>query len=446
MNSDALLARLEEDGIEHLWVLYQDYNGRSQAKTVPKSRFKSAVEKGIVFARANLNFTFEDHQAAGAIFLADSGDFLAVPDPRSYAVVPHLEKTARVHAHMWTETGDIWEGCPRGRLESLLEVYKTAGYAVQIAFEPEFTVFQKGADGSYTPVPSDMMFTAHGLEMEYPLIQTIVKRCEAMGVPITQIGREFGAGQFEGGLLHGDPITAVDRYLIYKDVVRATARELGYVATFMPKPFGHLPGNGLHMHLSLWDLAGEKDMTIGESEDAPLSPVGLNFVAGLLTHSPALAGAGSPTVNSYKRLQPGSWSPAHACWGVGNRAALVRIPGMGRRRHIEFRSGDNSCNPYLFMIALLAAGLDGISSGLAAPEPVNVDVGHLSAAEVEARGLTFIPRSVDEALNALEADSVIASALGEILHGEFLKVKRTELASYNLAVHPWERNTYLELL
>jgi len=445
MNKKDLLDQLEKDGIEHLWVVYQDYNGRSQAKTVPKARFKSVVEKGIVFAKANLDFTLEDHQAEGAVFLAETGDFLAVPDPRSYAVIPYHKNTARVHAYMMSEEGGVWDGCPRGKVDKMVEQYKAAGMSIQVAFEPEFTIFQKGESG-YTPIASSTMFTLEGLDMEYTLIQQIVERCEAMGVPITQIGKEYGAGQYEGGVLHGDPITAIDRYLIYKDVVRATAREHGYVATFMPKPFGHLPGNGLHIHLSLWDTAGETDLSMGTNDEEPLSPKGLNFIGGLLQHAGALAGAGSPTVNSYKRLQPGSWSPAHACWGVGNRAALIRIPGMGKRRHVEFRSGDNACNPYVFLISLLAAGLDGITNHIKAPEPVNEDVGHISEAEVQALGLTYIPRTVDQALDSLAQNQIIAQALGEIIHQEFIKVKQTELSAYQLAIHDWERNIYLETL
>ncbi len=444
MDNQALLDRLEADGIEHLWVIFQDYNGRSQAKTVPKAQFKSVLNKGIVFARANLDFTLEDHQADGAIFLAETGDFLAVPDPRSYAVMPYYERTARVHTHMYREDGQVWEGCPRGQMEALLAQFAAAGLTVQTAFEPEFSLFKKDEVGSFIPVQMGTMFTAQGLDQQYQLIQSIVERCEQMGVSVTQIGKEYGPSQYEGGVLYADPVTAVDRYLIYKDVVRTTAREHGFVATFMPKPFDHLPGNGLHIHLSLWDTDGQHDMSAGENDDQPLSPLGLNFLAGLLHHSPALAGAGSPTVNSYKRLQPGSWSPAHACWSVGNRAALIRIPGMGSRRRLEFRSGDNTCSPYIFLTSLLAAGLDGINQKMEAPEPVNEDVGHLTDAEVQARGLTYIPRTVSQALDALANNEVIAAALGEIIHGEFIKVKRTELSSYDLAVHEWERQMYLE--
>jgi glutamine synthetase len=182
-------------------------------------------------------------------------------------------------------------------------------------------------------------------------------------------------------------------------------------------------------------------------DNEPLSSLGLHFLGGLLAHAPALAGAGSPIVNSYKRLLPGSWSPAHICWGVGNRAALVRIPSMGRRRRIEYRSGDNACNPFIYLTAVLAAGLDGIRNQIEPPAPVEDDVGAVATEEeAAARGLEFLPRSLPEALTALEADQVVAEALGPVVLAEFLKVKRSELAAYNLHVHPWERKMYLEAI
>jgi len=230
-------------------------------------------------------------------------------------------------------------------------------------------------------------------------------------------------------------------------VVRALAREAGWVASFMPKPYADLPGCGLHLHLSLWDGEGQRDLSIGEADDEPLSPLGRRFLGGLLAHAPALTGAGSPIVNSYKRLLPGSWSPAHVCWGVGNRAALVRIPGMGRRRHLEFRSGDNAANPFIFLTAVLAAGLYGIRNQIEPPAPVEDDVGAVTTEEeAAARGLKFLPRTLPEALAAFEADQVVAEALGPVVFSEFLKVKRSELAAYNLHVHPWERKMYLEAI
>jgi glutamine synthetase len=268
-----------------------------------------------------------------------------------------------------------------------------------------------------------------------------------MGVTVEQLGKEYGPGQYEATTHYADPIKAVDDYLTLKEVVRALARDAGWVASFMPKPYAHLPGCGLHLHLSLWDVDGQRDLSRGETDGEPLPPVGRHFLGGLLAHAPALTGVGCPIVNSYKRLLPGSWAPAHICWGVGNRAALVRIPSLTRRRHIEFRSGDNAANPFIFLTAVLAAGLDGLRNQIQPPAPVTEDVGFITTeGEAAARGLAFLPRTLPQALAALEADKVVAEALGPVILGEFLKVKRSELAAYNLHVHPWERKMYLEAI
>ncbi len=446
MDSAGLLKQLEHDGIESLWTVYHDYGGRACAKTIPKEQFVKAVERGVVFARANLNFTLDDHQAADATFLANTGDFMAVPDPASYALVPNQKATARVHVFMRTNEGGEWDGCPRARLLRIAEAYAERGLSVRAGFEPEFILFRPSDDGEYEPADRDGMYTLSGLERHNELWQEMISTLRQMGVQVEQLGKEYGPAQYEGTPHYASVPKAVDDYLIYKDVVREVARRAGLVATFMPKPYAHLPGSGLHIHISLWDLEGKRDLTVGESEEAPLSKLGGHFAAGLLAHAPALSGVGSPIVNSYKRLLPGSWAPAHICWGVGNRAALVRIPGMGERRHIEFRAGDSATNGFNYLTAILAAGLDGIERETELPPPADDDVGHLSDHEAEARGLKFLPRSLPEALGALERDQVITDALGPIVAGEFMRVKRAELAAYDVHVHPWERKMYLEAI
>jgi glutamine synthetase len=446
MDAQTVLNRLESEGVEHLWVIYHDYSGRSCAKTIPQERFAGVFDKGVVFARANLDFNFEDHMASGSIFTAETGDFLAFPDPASYAPLPYHAATARMHAFMRADDGSPWEGCPRTRLQRILDAYAAQGLSVRVGFEPEFTLFEPLGGGEYQTADNDGMFTVSGLDRHYDLLRSIVDSLHAMGVQVEQLGKEYGPGQYEATTRYDAPLKAVDDYLTFKEVVRTLARQAGWVASFMPKPYAHLPGCGLHLHLSLWDAGGKRDLSIGETDDEALSPLGRHFLAGLLAHAPALAGVGSPIVNSYKRLLPGSWSPAHVCWGVGNRAALVRIPSMGRRRHLEFRSGDNAANPFIFLTAVLAAGLAGIRKQIEPPPPVEEDVGGLSAQQAAARGLEFLPRSLPEALNALEADPVMAEALGPVIFEEFLKVKRSELAAYDLHVHPWERRMYLEVI
>jgi glutamine synthetase len=446
MDTQALLNRLEEDDIKHLWVVYHDYSGRSCAKTIPQARFAGVVERGVVFARANVDFTLEDHQAAGAVFLAETGDFMAVPDPNSYTPIPYYANTARVHAFMRADDGSDWEGCPRTQLQRMVEILAAKGITIRAAFEPEFMLFEPYGNGEYRPADADGMFTVAGLDRHYALWQQMIDTLGSMGVSVDQFGKEYGPAQYEASTRHAKPLQAVDNYLTFKEVVRSLARQAGYVASFMPKPYADLPGCGLHVHLSLWDAEGKQDLSIGEKDDEPLSLLGQHFVGGLLKHARALTGVGSPIVNSYKRLLPGSWSPAHVCWGVGNRAVLVRVPSMGRRRHLEFRSGDNAANPFIFLTALLAAGLDGIENKIEPAAPVNEDVGHLSDDEAQERGLAYLPRSLPEALAAFEADPVIAEGLGPVIFNEFLKVKRSELATYDLHVHPWERNMYLEAI
>lgn len=445
-NAEALLQQLAEDEIDFLWPIYHDYNGLACTKTVPKTEFAGAVNRGIIFARANLDFTTDDHQAEGARFLADTGDFIAVPDPNSYAILPHRPKTAQAHVFMRQEDGSPWEGCPRTRLQTMIDQLATAGFSAKVGLEPEFTLFVSDGNGDYVPADHHGMYTVDGLDWHSDFIHKLINTLLEMGIPVDQLGKEYGPAQYEGSTNYDVPIRAVDNYLIYKQVVRALARDAGMIATFMPKPYAHLPGNGLHVHLSLWDTAGQQELTSGVTEDDVLSEAGRYFVGGLLAHAHALTGVGACIVNSYKRLQPASWAPAHICWGVGNRAALVRVPGLGRRRHLEFRSGDNSANPYFYVTALLAAGLDGIQRQLEPGDPVAGDVGHFSAAEAAAQGIEFLPRTLEEALNALEADEVIMAALGPVIGPEFLKVKRMEMNTYNLAVHPWERSTYLEKL
>jgi len=444
MSSGELLHRLEQDDIQHLWVIYHDYSGRACAKTVPPQRFASALDRGVVFARANVDFNLQDHLVPGSVFTAETGDMLAVGDPNSYAPIPYRPKTGRVHAFLRDSDGSEWDGCPRTQLQRMVRNYAKLGYTLRVGFEPEFMLFRPGQDGEYPLADRDGMFTVDGLDRHYDLWLRVMDTLQAIGVKLEQLGKEYGPAQYEATTVYAEPLKAVDDYLTFKEVVRALAREAGWIASFMPKPYAHMPGNGLHVHLSLWDMGGQCDLTMGQSEDAPLSRLGEHFLGGLLAHAAGLTALGAPIVNSYKRLLPGSWSPAHACWGVGNRAALVRIPGMGRRRHLEFRSGDNATNPYMFLTGLLAAGLDGIKRQIQPPPAVTQDVGQLSYEQARAAGLPLLPRSLSQALDAFEADTVLQESLGAIISAGFLRVKRSELADYEQHVHAWERQLYLE--
>jgi len=346
----------------------------------------------------------------------------------------------------WATDGSVWDGCPRTRLEAAIDELGDLGYSAQVALEPEFYLLRPGDGGDYEPVNTTRMFTRAGLAAERVFIERVVDELRSMGVTVAQLGKEYGPGQYEMSVHHADPIRAVDDYFSLKDAVRDLARDQGYVATFMPKPYAHWAGSSLHVHLSIWDADGQQDLTASDQDEVSLSDVGSWFLGGILEHLDALTGLGSPTVNSYKRLQPGSWAPANTYWGYGNRSGVVRIPGVGKRRHLEFRSPDNSAQPYLLLAGLLGAGADGIRRQVTPPPPFQGDIAHLTEEEVERYGIGYLPRTLSEALTALEQDEVVAAAVGETALEHFLTVKRDELAVYETHVHPWERETYLEMI
>lgn len=441
----SFLARLEHDEIDYLWVNYHDYSGVAGAKSIPRSGFRSAVEDGVVFALANLNMDINDLQSATATMLADSGDFLAVPDPRSYAVLPRYPKTARVNSWMRATDGQPWQGCPRTRLQAIVDELKAEGYTTYVALEPEFYILHRDPDGNYVPVNNSRMFTEAGLAIEDQFVREVMEDLEAQGIRVPQFGKEYAPGQYELSIRHTDPIRAIDHYYAAKKAVRDAARAQGYVVTFMPKPYAHWTGNSLHVHVSVWDAEGKRDLTPGTG-DSSLSDIGNWFMGGLLKHIDALTGLGSPTVNSYKRLLPGSWAPANTYWGYGNRSGVIRVPGVGDRRHIEHRSGDNSAQPEMLVTGILAAGLDGIRNQIDPGPPFDRDIGHMTPDEIAAAGIGYLPRNLPDALAALVADDVVAGAIGPEALKHFLAVKQNELDQYNLIVHPWERDSYLEVI
>jgi glutamine synthetase len=445
-DASELLTRLRDDKIENFWITYYDYSGVGAAKSIPPGSFQRGVRDGVVFAIANLDMDINDHFGAGASWYGDSGDMLVVPDPKSYSPLPRFPRTAVANGWMRATDGSEWDGCPRTRLKKMVDELASEGLSAMAAFEPEFYLLKPDGTGEWSPVNSARMFTTAGLQETQQFCSDVVAELESMNVPVGQLGKEYGPGQYEMSVKHGTPLEALDRYLALKMTVRDIARANGWVASFMPKIYSHWAGNSLHVHLSVWDREGKQDLTPGTEDNEGLSDVGRWFLGGLLAHAPALTGLGSPTVNSYKRLLPGSWAPANIYWGYGNRSGVARIPGVGDRRHIEYRSGDNSCNPALYLAGLLAAGLDGIRRQIDPGPPFQGDVGLLTTEEMLEKGLTFLPRTLPEALEALENDDVVAGAVGEVILPHFLSVKRSELSAYELHVHPWERETYLEVI
>jgi glutamine synthetase len=436
----ALVARAKEDGISELWVICHDLSGRAQVRSVPYQRLDRVLGGGVSFARANIDFNVLDHQVPDFAFGAETGDFLAVPDPATYARVPHHPGAARTYSFLHDADGKPWAGDARAALCAMDARYSSRGLALRVAFEPECYLLPL-TEENRRPTTRTTMFSLNALESQRGLMSQVMTALGEMGVELEQVAPEFGPGQYEINIAHQSPLRAADDLMTVKEELRALARAAGFIATFMPKLFADMPGSGVHVHLGALSSNGSNAM----EGDGPvgLSPLGTSFVAGLLKHARGLSGLAAPTVNSYKRLLPGSWAPSHITYGASNRAVLVRVPDSGSK-HVEFRAGDGTGNPYLTLIGLLAAGLDGVEQDLGLGEPTLDDIGHLSAAEASARGLELLPRSAPEALDALEADAVLMAALGPVIGPGFLRIRRSEAAAYSLEVGEWERATYLE--
>jgi glutamine synthetase len=449
------LQRLSGLEVDALWVVYHDYAGLGRAKAVPRGRFEEVAAEGVTFAMANWDLAITDEQVPHAVFGADSGDFRAVPDPATLVRIPHRPRVAQAFAWLTDDTGEPWPGDPRAALARQVDELRRLGIALRVAFEAEFVVVA-GSDPAALREDTGRMFAVEGLDARWPLGARVLDDLEAASVAVHQFAKEYGPGQFEVSLLPTEPLVAADRFLLARQLIRAAAREQGLTASFMPKPYADLPGNGLHVHLGLTrDDDPTVDLIADPDDPRRLAATAGPAIAGLLAHARGQSALSSPTPNSYKRLQPGSWAPAHVAWAVGNRSALVRVPGHGTGRHLEVRGGDAGMNPYLHLAGLLASIVDGVERRLAMPSEAHIDVGHLSDAEAAAAGYERLPSDLPAALDAFEADEVLRAAAGPVVAQHYPDVKRFEWATYlersglaadSTNVSDWERRTYFECL
>jgi glutamine synthetase len=265
---------------------------------------------------------------------------------------------------------------------------------------------------------------------------------------------EDANGQFEQNFDFDDALVTCDRAVFFRYMVESLAQERGLIATFMPKPFAHLTGNGCHFHMSLW-RDGENAFMRDPGDDTRglgLSDLAYSFLAGLKAHAKAYIALTAPTVTSYKRLVVGAptsgatWAPAYVSYGYNNRTQMLRIPASGR---IEDRTVDGSCNPYLAATALLAAGLDGIERELDPGEPNSLNLYETTPEERERLGIELLPANLLDATRELEADQVLRGALGKTARGDYIDyyvdVKRQEWQQAHEQITEWELDRYLQL-
>jgi glutamine synthetase len=289
-----------------------------------------------------------------------------------------------------------------------------------------------------------------GLTRNYEFLTTVSRWVNELGWGNYANDHEDANGQFEQNFTYADALTSCDRAIFFRYMVHTLAQRQGLLATFMPKPFTELTGNGCHFHMSLWD--GDTNMFLDEDDPRGLglSQLAYWFIGGLLEHAKAYSAVTAPTVNSYKRLKRGTttsgatWCPVWLSYGYNNRTQMLRIPGPGR---VEDRTIDGSCNPYLAATVVLAAGLDGIEQKLDPGEPNSENLYEIGSDELERRGLQSLPPNLLAATDELERDEVMRRALGrgrdEDYADYYIRVKREEWNRYHEQVTEWELREYL---
>jgi len=452
---EILEARAEQDGIEFFMAMFVDMHGRPCAKLVPASAMDVLCE-GAGFA----GFAVGPMGQSPA-----SPDLIAAPDAHSYFKVPWREGVAVVMCDIAVE-GKPWPYTPRIILgDALRRLRDERGMQLMVGVEAEYHLLRRAESGKLVIADSlDTMdvpcYDAHGLTRMYEFLTTISRYMNQLGYENYANDHEDANGQFEQNFKYAEAMTTADRLIFFRYMARTVAHEFGMIATFMPKPFADLTGNGLHMNTSLWSAdAGTNLFELAADPGAGpdthglgLTPLGYQFCAGVLDNACGMAAITNPIVNSYKRMSvaaPNSgatWAPPYVAYGGNNRTQMMRISEGNR---LEVRSVDGAANPYLAFTAVLAAGLDGVDRG-ADPGDANSDnLYELQPEEVAARGIKAMPATLLHAAEALAGNPVMQQGLGhtgkEFYSDYFAKVKMEEFRQWHCTVTEWETDRYLSL-
>ncbi|HEY6717893.1 MAG TPA: type III glutamate--ammonia ligase [Reyranella sp.] len=345
---------------------------------------------------------------------------------------------------------DAWMGgqpvdhAPRNVLKRLIAMSAEQGREMMTGVECEF--FLISADGAEISDAADRQgkpcYDQQALMRRYDVIAEICDAMQALGWQPYQNDHEDANGQFEMNWRYDTALTTADRHSFFKYMVRSIAEKHGLRATFMPKPFLELTGNGCHAHVSLWQNG--RNLFDDPSGELGVSALGYQFLGGLLHSAEALAALFNPTVNSYKRinapptLSGASWAPGSVTWSGNNRTHMIRIPEPGR---FELRLADGAANPYLLQAGILAAGLDGIDNKRDPGQRLDINMythGHTVASA------RMLPLNLLDALRRLEGSDVLAKRLGGLVPS-YLKLKREEWNAYARHLSPWERETTLDV-
>lgn len=449
----ALRDRLAAQGVHSLLVQFTDIHGAARGKLVPLAHLDDVLTTGAGFSGPSIWGT-------GLARTGPRSEYYARGIASTAQALPWMPGVARIVGEGFV-AGEPFEACPRQVLARQAARLADRHWSLQVGIEPEFFLLKREGERWLPADDRDRLskpsYDLKSLARQVPLLLQLQDALERCGLDVLQLDHEDAHGQYEVNFAHADALASADRVMLFKLAAHAIAEAHGRVFSMMPKPFADQPGSGMHCHVSLWQGNGDDARNVFVAHrpdgsldtDTLLSPLGRQFVAGVLAHAAALTALAAPTVNSYRRLKiyesitGTTWAPAYVAHGFNNRTALVRTLS-GR---FEWRAPDAAANPYLILAALIAAGLDGIERQLDPGAPCDDDLFALPVAHVRERGIGLLPQTLAEAIDALQADSVIADALGPTLLREFSALKREEASAstshVSREVSAWEFDRYV---
>jgi glutamine synthetase len=441
----AALAVVEREDLRLVRFLWCGSDGTVRAKASGRHGLEGRLRAGIGITPAMQAMNGLD-QLQPVPDMGPVGELRLVPDLETFRVLPYAPRAGAVLTDHMTREGEPAGVCQRSFLKRMEARLAAHGLELRAAFENELSLATV-VDGAYVPVDRGLCFSTIATSASQDYVDELVDALDAQDIPLEQYYAELGHGQQEISVRPARALRAADEQLLVRETIRGVATRRGLVASLAPKPWPENAGNGCHVHCSLWE--GERNRFFDGASADGLSSTARAFVAGVLAHLPALAGLTAPSFNSYRRIAPRMWAGAFTCWGYDNREAPVRVasPFRGAEEastNVELKTCDASCNPYLALGGLIAAGLDGIERGLEPPAPVGVDPATLSPAERAAAAIVPLPASQQEALDALAADELLLGALGPDLAAAHLAVRRSEWEAYSAADAAFEQAGHFE--
>ena len=433
-----ILTIVKDQDVKFIRLQFTDIFGILKNVSITVEQLEKALDNKCMFDGSSIE---------GFVRIEESDMYLR-PDVNTFVIFPwgpQTGKVARLICDVYNPDGTPFDGDPRYVLKRALNKALEMGYdTFNVGPECEFFLFLTDNEGNPTMITHDNAgyFDLGPVDLGENARRDMCLVLEEMGFEIEASHHEVAPGQHEIDFKYNDALTTADAILTFKLVVKTIAHRHGLHATFIPKPIFGINGSGMHTNVSLFKNG--KNTFYDENGPLQLSNEAYWFIGGLMRHMKSCAAVTNPIVNSYKRLVPGYEAPVYIAWSARNRSPLIRIPASrGASTRLELRSPDPSCNPYLALAVILAAGLDGIKNKIQPPPSIDRNIFEMSDGQRNADGIDSLPGSLEEAINEMVKSELVKEVLGSHIFNKFVEAKRGEWDSYRTQISQWEIDQYL---